>query len=61
MPEPRLTYLVRMIRGQPRAMVMPLRGWHRPRVWQFPLGASAIDQSLSEALNLAMRALGRGE
>lgn len=49
---------MRMTRGQSRALVAPLRGSHQPRVWRFLLGVVVIDQSLSDALELASRMLG---
>lgn len=53
-----VTYLVRMIEGR-RTQVFPMRGLHIKRHWLFRDGVAVIDQSLSDALQLATVLAGR--
>jgi hypothetical protein len=59
MAEPRQFFLVRMIRGRERFEVFPLREPEPSRCWKFGLGVAIIGPSLSEALELGHRLLGR--
>jgi len=48
---------VRRLRGEARAMVIPLLGWREHQVMIFALGVTVIDTSVSDALELADRLL----
>lgn len=52
-------YLVRMLFGRRRALVLPLVGEHRSRFWYFKHGVAVVNPSLSEALELASELSGR--
>lgn len=50
-------FLVRRVRGQERPLVSVMKGWHKPREWDWKFGVAVIDSSLTMALELADKRL----
>lgn len=54
-------YMVRIIRGKPRPEIYRLRLIEQPRWWKFRNGIAVVNQSITEALELATYLAGRPE